>query len=87
MGEKALKAINIDLPAWMVRQLDAEAEKLGITRKALINVLLATILEGRRAGRAADSTLLNDFGYVRAVERSFTEEWGSDEDEEAFRDI
>jgi metal-responsive CopG/Arc/MetJ family transcriptional regulator len=45
VGAKVLKAINIDLPEWMVAELDAEAEKLGINRKAVINVLLASVLE------------------------------------------
>ena len=48
LGEKKLKAINIDLPEWMVVQLDDEATRLGVNRKAIINMFLASVLEGRR---------------------------------------
>ena len=82
MGEKKLKAINIDLPEWMVVQLDDEATRLGVNRKAVINMFLASALEGRRKQKPLD-----DQGYSKAVEESLSEEWTSDEDEEAFRDL
>ncbi len=81
MGAKVLKAINIDLPEWMVAELDAEAEKLGINRKAVINVLLASVLEERRRFG------MTDVGYRRAVESSLAQEWDSEDDDEAFRDL
>ncbi len=71
MGKEALKTINIDLPEWMVTDLDEEAEQLGINRKALINVLLASILRAKR-----NQQLIPDLGYLKAVEQSFATEWG-----------
>ena len=37
--------VNLDLPLWMVRRLDHEAEKRGVTRQALIKMWLADRLE------------------------------------------
>ena len=34
------KKVNLVLPEWMVRSLDNEAERLGITRQAIIKILL-----------------------------------------------
>jgi metal-responsive CopG/Arc/MetJ family transcriptional regulator len=82
MGEKKLKAINIDLPEWMVTQLDDEATRLGVNRKAIINMFLASVLERRRKQLAP-----GDVGYLRAVGESLADEWTSAEDEEAFRDL
>lgn len=83
MKKQPLKTINIDLPEWMILMLDHEAQQLGINRKATINVLLGGVLKARRS----ENPLLKDFGYLKAVEKSLTEEWGSEEDEEAFKDL
>lgn len=37
--------VNVDLPVWIVRRLDAEAAKRGVTRQALIKMWLADRLE------------------------------------------
>ena len=34
----ALKRVNIDFPAWVVEALDREAERLGVTRQALVKL-------------------------------------------------
>lgn len=39
------KRVNVDFPAWMVRSLDQQAEKRGVTRQALIKMWLADRLE------------------------------------------
>ncbi|MDX2231294.1 MAG: CopG family antitoxin [Leptolyngbyaceae cyanobacterium bins.349] len=39
--------IDLDLPVWMIQALDQEAERLGITRQALINVWLGDRLNPR----------------------------------------
>lgn len=31
-----LKKIDIDMPIWMIRKLDRKAEKLGVSREAII---------------------------------------------------
>lgn len=35
------KQVNIDFPAWVVEALDKEANRLGITRQALVKVWIA----------------------------------------------
>jgi hypothetical protein len=39
------KRVNVDFPEWMVRSLDRQAEKRGVTRQALIKMWLADRLE------------------------------------------
>ncbi len=41
----AAKRVNVDFPLWMVRGLDAQAKKRGVTRQALIKMWLADRLE------------------------------------------
>jgi hypothetical protein len=53
------KRVNVDFPAWMVRRLDQQAQKRGVTRQALIKMWLADRLE------AADSPIAN--GAVEAA--------------------
>ncbi len=37
--------LSVDAPAWMVKRIDREARRLGITRQSLIKVWLAERLE------------------------------------------
>ena len=39
------KRVNVDFPTWMVKSLDREAGKLGVTRQSIIKVWLADCLE------------------------------------------
>lgn len=39
------KRVNVDFPAWMVKSLDREARRLGVTRQSLIKMWLAERLE------------------------------------------
>ncbi len=39
------KRVNVDFPAWMVRDLDHEAKRLGVTRQSLIKMWLADKLQ------------------------------------------
>ena len=43
------RRVNVDFPAWMVASMDQEADRLGISRQALIKVWIAERL-GRKAG-------------------------------------
>jgi len=43
------RRVNVDFPAWMVASMDREADRLGISRRALIKVWIAERLE-RKAG-------------------------------------
>jgi hypothetical protein len=45
-GLKAQR-VNVDFPAWMVRDLDSEADRLGVTRQSLIKLWLAERLDHR----------------------------------------
>jgi len=35
------KRVNVDFPVWMIKQLDKEARKLGVTRQSIIKIWLA----------------------------------------------
>ncbi|HNV71517.1 MAG TPA: CopG family antitoxin [Candidatus Ozemobacteraceae bacterium] len=35
------KRVNVDFPVWMIRQLDREAERLGVPRQSIIKLWLA----------------------------------------------
>lgn len=39
------KRVNVDFPTWMVRSIDREARRLGVTRQSLIKLWLADRLE------------------------------------------
>jgi len=39
--------VNVDFPEWMVKRLDDEARRLGITRQSLIKFLLSSVLSSR----------------------------------------
>ena len=39
------KRVNVDFPVWMVRKLDEEAQRLGVTRQSIIKVWIAERLE------------------------------------------
>ncbi len=38
------RRVNVDFPAWMVRELDKEAGRLGVTRQSLIKMWIAAKL-------------------------------------------
>ena len=38
---KESKRVNVDFPGWMVEAMDKEADRIGITRQALIKVIVA----------------------------------------------
>lgn len=40
------KRVNVDFPCWMVRALDKEAHRLGVTRQSIIKVWIAERLQG-----------------------------------------
>jgi hypothetical protein len=47
------KRVNLEFPAWMVRSLDIQARKRGVTRQALIKMWLADRLEAAVKDTAA----------------------------------
>jgi len=40
-----IKRINVDFPTWVVAGLDQQAQRLGVTRQALIKLWIAERLE------------------------------------------
>ncbi|MDX9800294.1 MAG: CopG family transcriptional regulator [Spirochaetia bacterium] len=41
------RRVNVDFPEWMIKSLDKEAGRLGVTRQSIIKIWLAERLEGR----------------------------------------
>ena len=39
------RRVNVDFPSWMVRSIDREAHRLGVTRQSLIKLWLADKLQ------------------------------------------
>jgi len=39
------KRVNVDFPIWMVKRLDEEASRVGVTRQSIIKVWIADRLE------------------------------------------
>jgi hypothetical protein len=48
-----LKRVNVDFPLWMVKQLDQESKRLGVTRQSIIKIWLAERLERARSKEAS----------------------------------
>ena len=42
---QAQKRVNVDFPIWMIRELDLEARRVGVTRQSIIKMWLAERLE------------------------------------------
>ncbi len=40
-GGQEIKRVNVDFPLWMLNSLDKEACRLGVTRQAVVKVLIA----------------------------------------------
>ena len=43
------RRVNVDFPDWMIRALDRESRRLGVTRQALIKLWIAEHLDHRAA--------------------------------------
>ena len=39
------KQVNVDFPVWMIRSMDKEAKKIGVTRQSIIKVWIAERLK------------------------------------------
>jgi len=44
------KRINVDIPTWMIADLDREAGRIGVSRQAILKMWLAERLEARKTG-------------------------------------
>jgi hypothetical protein len=56
-GKQAQKRVNVDIPVWMIEELDNEAQRLGVTRQSIIKVWLAERLE-----RLSSKSVTNGLG-------------------------
>lgn len=52
---QAHKRVNVDFPTWMIRELDSEARRVGVTRQSIIKMWLAERLE-KTAGNKPSNT-------------------------------
>jgi hypothetical protein len=46
------RRVNVDLPAWMIQQLDRQADLIGVTRQSIIKVWLSERIKEERAESA-----------------------------------
>lgn len=44
-----VKRVNVDFPSWMIDRLDREAEKLNVSRQAIIKIWIQDRIEHARA--------------------------------------
>ena len=75
--------MNLDLPVWMLNILYQRADSLGISRKAMVNVLLGKILSSQKGSNLDFSDKLD----LPGLNELLTPEWSSRADEEAFHDL
>ncbi len=50
-----LKRVNVDFPSWMVKSLDREASRVGVTRQSIIKVWLAERLAAGETNKNMNS--------------------------------
>ena len=43
------RRVNVDLPIWMIENLDREADRVGVTRQSIIKVWLAERLKTEKS--------------------------------------
>ena len=48
-----IKRVNVDFPVWMVQALDREAQRVGVSRQAIVKTWLAECLSTRHAASVA----------------------------------
>lgn len=49
---REIRRVNVDMPAWMLKALDSEAERLNISRQAVIKTLLDRALKAGTEARS-----------------------------------
>ena len=53
------KRINVDFPAWVVKSLDREAARIGVTRQSIIKVWLVERLQAEAANKSLNRDAVN----------------------------
>ena len=51
---QAQKRVNVDFPTWMIRELDLEARRVGVTRQSIIKMWLAERLDHSATNKSLD---------------------------------
>ena len=46
------KRVNVDLPIWMIEQLDVQAKRIGVTRQSIVKVWLSDRLKAEQVAGA-----------------------------------
>ena len=54
---QTLKRVNVNFPNWLIASLDKKANRIGVTRQAIIKVWLPEKLEERRQNHNGHSLL------------------------------
>ena len=44
------RSVNVDLPEWMIAELDQQATRIGITRQSIVKVWLSDRIKTEKAG-------------------------------------
>jgi hypothetical protein len=52
---QAQKRVNVDFPTWMIRELDSEARRVGVTRQSIIKMWLAERLENSATNKSCNA--------------------------------
>lgn len=50
------RRVNVDLPSWMISELDKQATRIGVTRQSIIKVWLSERIKSERIERSRLST-------------------------------
>ena len=61
------KRINVDFPAWVVKSLDREAARIGVTRQSIIKVWLVERLQAEAANKSLNRDAVNGVNGVNGA--------------------
>jgi hypothetical protein len=50
------RRVNVDLPSWMISELDKQATRIGVTRQSIIKVWLSERIKSERTEQSRIST-------------------------------
>jgi len=58
------RRVNVDLPIWMIEQLDQHAKMIGVTRQSMIKFWLSEKIEGKKQNKSVELTPTTDAAGV-----------------------
>jgi hypothetical protein len=79
VDEPKTQRVNVDFPEWVVRRLDDEASRLGISRQSLIKLMVSAALTRRTPARSPASIISRPLAsYLEdALEQEALEDTGA----------